>query len=198
MDMKLMNLILASGSPRRKELLTLLGVPFRVIKSDAPEIITQQEPGRIVEELSWQKARAVADTIDDGIILGADTIVWQDGQVLGKPEDRQDAYRMLDALQGASHSVFTGVTLLIRKNGQDAGERQFFEETIVHVHEMSAKEIEAYLDTGEAFDKAGSYGIQGPFAAYVDRIEGDYQNVVGLPVAALYQALKCLAETGCC
>ena len=172
----------------------MMGIPFKVIKSDAPEVITQQEPGLIVEELSFQKARAVADTIGDGVILGADTIVWQDGQVLGKPADRADAYRMLTSLQGAAHSVFTGVTLLIRRQGQDAGKLQFHEETVVHVHEMSAEEIEAYLDTGDPFDKAGSYGIQGPFAVYVDRIEGDYQTVVGLPVAALYQALKTIGS----
>ena len=202
------DIILASGSPRRKELLTLIGVPFRVVKSDAPEVITQTAPGKIVEELSEQKAHAVLMQLEDEdrgkTVLGADTIVVLDGEVLGKPKDREDAKRMLLHLQGKAHSVFTGVTLLRLKNGpsdsgaashEAAGEGQiqklsFFRETKVFVHAMSDAEIEAYLDTGDPFDKAGSYGIQGPFAAFVDGIEGDYQTVVGLPVAAVYQALK--------
>ena len=133
-------------------------------------------------------------------MLGADTVVAIDGKILGKPRDRADAFRMLSRLQGRTHSVFTGVTLAQKTEpeGKPAGEGKenarilacFFKETRVHVHEMSREEIEAYLDTGDAFDKAGSYGIQGPFAAYVDGIEGDYNNVVGLPVSAVYQALK--------
>ena len=182
-------IILASGSPRRKELLTLIGVPFRVVKSDAPEVITQTAPGKIVEELSEQKAHAVLMQLEDEdrgkIVLGADTIVVLDGEVLGKPKDREDAKRMLLHLQGKAHSVFTGVTLLRRIQ-----KISFFRETKVFVHAMNDTEIETYLDTGDPFDKAGSYGIQGPFAAFVDGIEGDYQTVVGLPVAAVYQALK--------
>ena len=200
-------IILASGSPRRKELLTLIGVPFKVIKSDAREVITKTEPGEIVMELSMQKALDVCRQVREGragteqlaggqpeekafptTILGADTIVCLDGQVLGKPADRADAKRMLQALQGRTHSVFTGVTLLDSRKEMTG--RSFYRETKVMVHAMSEEEIEAYLDTGEPFDKAGAYGIQGAFAAYVDGIEGDYMNVVGLPVSAVYQALK--------
>lgn len=187
-------IILASGSPRRKELLEQIGVSFKVIKSDAEEIITKIEPGEIVKDLSAQKAADVAAQIDEGIILGADTIVCIDGKVLGKPKNREDAGKMLEQLQGREHSVFTGVTL-IKKQPQRISNcaeeiHSFFCETKVYVHEMSREEIERYLDTGDAYDKAGSYGIQGPFAAYVDGIQGDYSNVVGLPVAAVYQALK--------
>lgn len=187
--------ILASGSPRRRELLEQIGVPFRVCKSGAQERITKTGPSEIVLELSAQKAQAVADAVESGIILGADTIVAVDGEILGKPADRADAGRMLEKLQGRAHSVFTGVTL-IKKTGRTNGSvmrecvRSFYRETRVCVHAMSRDEIEAYLDTGDPFDKAGSYGIQGPFAAFVDCIEGDYNNVVGLPAAAVYQALK--------
>lgn len=182
-------IILASGSPRRRELLEQIGIPFRVVKSDTEEVITKTEPSQVVLELSAQKAQAVADSLPQGIILGADTVVAIDGEILGKPANRDHAADMLRKLQGRAHSVFTGVTL-IRKDGDAQTVRSFFRETKVHIHTMSGEEIQAYLDTGDAFDKAGSYGIQGPFAAYVDGIEGDYSNVVGLPVAAVYQELK--------
>lgn len=187
-------IILASGSPRRKELLELIGIPVRVIKSSVEERITQTDPGEIVKELSHQKAEDVAASVSDGIILGADTIVWAQGEVLGKPKDRADAYHMLRMLSGRSHSVFTGVTIIVKKEAETKRIQTFFRETLVHVHEMSDEEIEAYLDTGEPFDKAGAYGIQGPFAAFVDGVDGDYQNVVGLPVCAVYQSLKMLKQ----
>ncbi|MDO5346105.1 MAG: Maf family protein [Lachnospiraceae bacterium] len=182
-------IILASGSPRRRELLEQIGIPFQVMKSDAEEIITKSAPEEVVLELSAQKAEAVAEQVEEGVILGADTIVAIDGEILGKPAGREHAGRMLKQLQGRTHSVFTGVTLIGKQAGKKE-RRSFFRETKVQIHSMSEEEIEAYLDTGDAFDKAGSYGIQGPFAAYVDGIEGDYSNVVGLPVSAVYQALK--------
>lgn len=183
-------IILASGSPRRKELLAQIGIAFQVIKSNAEEKITHTIPKEIVKELSCQKAADVAAGISEGIILGADTIVCLNQEVMGKPKDREDAFQMLNRLQGRSHSVFTGVTLMKKAADQETIVRSFAVETKVHVHTMSKEEIEAYLDTGDSFDKAGSYGIQGPFAAYVDGIEGDYNNVVGLPIAAVYQELK--------
>ncbi len=206
-------IILASGSPRRKELLEQIGIPFQIKVSRCEERINQKEPEEIVKELSAQKAEAVAKTVGRGIILGADTIVWLNGRVMGKPKDREDARQMLNALQGRGHSVFTGVTLIekgccgtdekedgkdredsrmgkIRETGGEERVLSFAVETRVFVHQMSEAEIESYLDTGDPFDKAGSYGIQGPFAAYVDGIEGDYNNVVGLPVARVYQELK--------
>ncbi len=182
-------LILASASPRRKELLGLLGADFTVKVSAVEEIITKQEPGEIVEELSRQKACAVADGEETGWIIGADTLVFADGRVLGKPKDEADAREMLRALAGKTHSVFTGVTIACKQAGEQVS-RSFHAETKVQVHELTEEEISWYLSTGEPFDKAGSYGIQGAFAAFVDGICGDYQNVVGLPVSLLYQNLK--------
>ena len=187
-------LILASGSPRRKELLQLIGVPFRVEKSDAEEIITKVTPSGIVMELSARKAEDVAGRIPDGMILGADTIVWAEGTLLGKPHSREEAAKMLRLLSGRAHEVYTGVTILEKEAGLQKNADTFFCRTTVHVHAMTEDEIETYLDTGDAFDKAGSYGIQGPFAAFVDGIEGDYQNVVGLPVSEVYRHLR---EMGC-
>ncbi len=192
-------IILASGSPRRKELLGLIGISYEVHKSDADETVTATEPEEIVKELSARKAWDVVEKIRrgklevspefaSGTVLGADTIVWKDGRLLGKPADRADAARMLRFLQGEEHQVYTGVTLIgLDRETEDAD--SFAVRTNVFVHAMNEAEIEAYLDTGDAFDKAGSYGIQGPFAAFVDRIEGDYQNVVGLPVCAVYHRL---------
>ena len=182
-------IILASASPRRRELLSLIGIPFQVIVSQAEEVVTQTEPDRIVMELAAAKAEAVAALPEAAgkTVLGSDTIVWCDGSVLGKPKDHDEAAAMLHSLQGKEHSVYTGVALINRQRGI---RRLFFRRTRVFVHTMSNVEIEGYIATGEPFDKAGGYGIQGPFAAYVDGIEGDYQTVVGLPVSAVYQELK--------
>lgn len=194
-------LILASGSPRRRELLEQIKVPFRVMVSDAEETETDTDPGQVVKALAARKAIQVAKEIEEGLVLGADTVVSVDGEILGKPKNREDARQMLEKLQGRAHSVFTGVALVEKQKNDTAQSdttgrpsdsrvlENFYRETRVHVHQMSDQEIENYLDTGDAFDKAGSYGIQGPFAAFVDGIEGDYNNVVGLPVSAVYQAL---------
>ena len=183
-------IILASGSPRRKELLALGGIPFRVVVSHAQEKTTETEPGAIVEELSALKAVDVASGAPEGVtVLGSDTIVWAEGQVLGKPKDAADAKRMLRMLSGRAHSVFTGVTLA-RRGANGMMRKSFHSETVVHVAKMSEEEMDAYIAGGDPFDKAGAYGIQGPFAVYVERIEGDYLTVVGLPLCAVYQALK--------
>lgn len=182
-------LILASASPRRRELLAQIGLEFTVIPSHAEEVITKQIPSEVVEELSAQKARDIAASVEEGIIIGADTVVCQDGKIMGKPKDRADARRMLRQIQGGSHSVFTGVTVLVKERGSEVC-TTFFKETRVQVYPMTEQETEKYLDTGEPMDKAGAYGIQGRFAAWIEGIEGDYNNVVGLPVAALYQVLK--------
>lgn len=182
--------ILASASPRRRELLEQIGVPFTVVPSDAKESIIKKIPSEVVEELSLQKARDVAESVQDGIVLGADTVVCQNGEIMGKPKDREDAARMLRQLQGEEHSVFTGVTILVKKDGEIADSQTFAQETKVYVYPMTEEEIEDYIDSGEPMDKAGAYGIQGRFAAYVEAIEGDYNNVVGLPVSAVWQVLK--------
>jgi septum formation protein len=188
-------LILASASPRRRQLLEQIRIPFQVLVSEAEEIWHGTRPEEIVKELALLKAKAAAnkfsqETGGEALLLGADTVVVRDGEILGKPEDEKDAYEMLHSLQGRSHQVFTGVALLeIEKSGQKI---RFLhaEETKVFVHAMTPEEIWDYVRTGEPMDKAGAYGIQGSFAAYIDRIEGDYFNVVGLPLACVYQNLK--------
>lgn len=182
-------LILGSGSPRRRELMAQIGLKFEVIVSDADESTAEMWPDRMVMELSRNKAEAVHSTLDDktkseSVVIGADTIVYNDGKVLGKPKDEEDAFNMIKSLQDGVHSVYTGVTLVSDET------ISFFEETKVYVYPMTDEEIREYISTKEPMDKAGAYGIQGAFAAYVKGIEGDYNNVVGLPVARLYQELK--------
>lgn len=176
-------IILASASPRRKELLSQIGVTFEIIKAEKEEHITSSIPTEVVKELSMQKAKEVAAKCDGSIIIGADTIVAMEGQILGKPKDRADAMRMLRLLQGKKHQVITGVTVLLGSTKT----RSFAEVTDVSLYPMADAQIERYIATGEPMDKAGAYGIQGRFAAYVRGIEGDYNNVVGLPIGRLYQ-----------
>ena len=153
------------------------------------EIISTEDPARAVSELSRQKAEAVLLRAEDGdTVIGADTVVALEGRILGKPADEADAFRMLRMLQGRDHAVYTGVTILKKNSG--TAPVTFAERTAVHVLPMSDEEIRAYIATGEPMDKAGAYGIQGRFAVYVAGIEGDYQNVVGLPVSRLYGYLK--------
>lgn len=186
-----MRLILASGSPRRKEILSKNGFSFDIVKAEGEEISTQTKPGAIVMELSTNKAKEVASKVldQDACILAADTIVYADGRVLGKPSDRQDAANMIKAIQGSVHSVFTGVTILTRNGDKDILDT-FFEETKVYVKSMQEAEILEYVATGECDDKAGAYAIQGIFGKYIDHFEGDYSNVVGLPEEAVVTRLK--------
>lgn len=187
-------IILASASPRRKELLYKAGVVFDVIPSTGEEIITSTEPDKVVEELSLTKARAVSVELTEDfpkgtLVIGADTIVACDGCILGKPADEEDAVHMLLKLQGNTHQVHTGVTVLIK---EDNGflEHTFSECTDVTFYPVSEEEIRSYVHTGEPMDKAGSYGIQGLFGIYVKGICGDYNNVVGLPAARLFYEMK--------
>ena len=196
-------IILASQSPRRKELLEQIGLEFEICPAKGEEIITKTIPEEVVMELSKQKAEEVAamvssfgeqhkeiTTPSDILVIGADTVVAYDGKILGKPVDEADAKRMLTMLSGNTHSVFTGVTLvLIDKSGR-AGELVFYEKTDVKMHDMTEIEIDRYIATGEPMDKAGSYGIQGKCAIYIEKIDGDYNNVVGLPITRIYQELK--------
>ena len=189
--------ILASGSPRRKELLEQVGVEFEQRVSGKEERYTATEPKEIVKELALMKAENVASDIEaekglliDTVVIGADTIVVLDGQILGKPRNEEHAFEMLQNLQGRSHEVYTGVAFL---SYNKEGKKEVIShavETKVHEHEMSEKEIREYVATKDPMDKAGGYGIQGVFAAYIDGIEGDYYNVVGLPVSYVYQQLK--------
>lgn len=224
-------IILASASPRRRELLTQIGLDFEVVVSETEEKITSTEPAKVVEELSAQKAEAVweklrsmtasqgsvtnAERLDEGsgvsrtdegsevfepeqtsgetamtdtLVLGADTVVACDGKILGKPADTEAAAAMLTMLQGRGHEVYTGVTILYEQNGERKT-LTFHEKTIVHFYPMTEAQIREYVATGDPMDKAGSYGIQGFCARYIRGIEGDYNNVVGLPVGRVYQEL---------
>ena len=190
MEYRNAGLILASGSPRRKELLEMTGHLLEIIPSSADETTDETAPDRLVEELSSRKASDAAGKIKDGIVLGADTVVSIDGTILGKPEDEQDAERMLKMLSGRTHQVFTGVTLISVKNGKIEWSETFSEKTDVTVIPMTDEEIGEYVMSREPLDKAGAYGIQGFFGKYISRIEGDYFNVVGLPLSHVYQALR--------
>ncbi len=181
--------ILASASPRRRELLHMLGFPFEVKVSEAEEIITSRNPQKVTEELSCQKAEAVAGDVTDAVIIGADTVVSIDEKILGKPQNIDEARKMIRLLQGRSHEVYTGVTIIVKTEGKQYIET-FSEKTEVKVAAMSDVEIEEYVAGNEAYDKAGGYGIQGTFSKFIEGIEGDYFNVVGLPVHQLYQRLK--------
>lgn len=187
-------IILASASPRRKELLEQIGIEFFCHPAVGEEKVSKTNPKDIVKELALQKATEVAKQYPDAIVLGADTIVSCDGQILGKPVSRQNAMEMLNMLQGRTHEVLTGVCILKMIDGTIAEQILFEEETKVEMHAMSFEEIEEYVKSGECDDKAGSYGIQGKCAAFIKGIIGDYYNVVGLPVSRVYQSLKKLTE----
>lgn len=184
-----MKLILASASPRRKELLAKTGLAFDIIPAKGEEMITKSIPAEVVMELSWQKAREIAaQQGEDCIIIGADTIVAKGDAIMGKPKDGADAFRMLESISDDCHQVYTGVTIL--RTGEQAENITFAEKTDVYLYPISEKDINAYIESGDPMDKAGAYGIQGDFAIHVKGIEGDYYNVVGLPIGRVYQELK--------
>ena len=224
-----MKIILGSASPRRRELLAQIGLEFEVLVSNVEEQVTTVIPFEVVEELSVQKAEGVLRLLQEQemlqmqlhgediqqsrecsdescvqqvsmMVIGADTIVACEGQILGKPKDAEDAKAMLRKLQGRAHEVYTGVTVLYvgKSDVEIPGDestlnvqrRTFHEATKVVFCPMSEEEISAYVATGDPLDKAGAYGIQGLCARYIQGIEGDYNNVVGLPVGRLYQEIK--------
>lgn len=207
-------LVLASASPRRRELLSQIGLEFTVMPSTKEENAKTTEAGALVQELSRQKAVDIWEQLSGGqgqnpdadqeqisektqapnlngkrqpelLVIGADTVVCCEGKILGKPHDREAAVEMLTALQGRSHEVYTGVTLYHQRETVT-----FFECTQVEFYPMTEAEISDYIDSKEPMDKAGAYGIQGLGARFVKDIRGDYNNVVGLPVGRLYQELK--------
>lgn len=184
-----MKLILASASPRRKELLAKTGLSFDIIPAKGEETITKTIPAEVVMELSLQKAKEIADMqTEDCIIIGADTIVAKGDTIMGKPKDEADAFRMLDMISDDCHQVYTGVTII--RTGEQAETLTFAEKTDVYLYPISEKDIWAYIESGDPMDKAGAYGIQGDFAVHVKGIQGDYYNVVGLPIGRVYQALQ--------
>ena len=183
-----MEIILASRSPRRRALLEQMGVsPFRVIAPDIDEsAVSGASPGALVQALSLKKAQAVRAGEGAGsLIIAADTVVCLDGTVLGKPAGEEEAFRMLQALSGRRHQVYTGLTVL---RGEQVVSQ--WVETAVRFRTLGQEEIRAYIATGEPMDKAGAYGIQGLGGLFVEGIEGDYYNVVGLPVCRLGQILR--------
>ena len=186
-----MDIILASQSPRRRELLGQMGLKgFKILSPEVDEHVEgNPDPASLVEQLSLRKASAVAQRADeDDLIIAADTVVVLDGAVLGKPADEREAFAMLSALSGNRHYVYTGVTVL--RGGQTLTAHEC---TTVTFREVEPHEISAYIATGEPMDKAGAYGIQGLGALLIRRIEGDYYNVMGLPV---YRLGRMLAELG--
>ena len=194
--------ILASGSPRRKELLTQAGIAFEVITSDADETPTKTVPAEIVMELSKRKGEDVYERLEqegridktgETLIISADTLVFFKDERLGKPKDQADAFRMIKELSGDVHDVITGVTLTYVNQGQKK-QVCFYEKTEVSVYDLTDEEIDVYIATGEPMDKAGAYAIQGFFGKYIKGINGEYANVVGLPIARLYHEIK---KLGC-
>lgn len=185
-------IILASGSPRRKELLLQIGIVPEIIVSHVEEKITSDIPAEVVMSLAEQKAVDVAKEMPEGtVILGADTVVAADGKILGKPKNHEEAYEMIRRLAGRSHQVYTGVCL-VKKGPEGEADTvvSFYDETDVNVSPMTEKEIREYADSEEPMDKAGSYAVQGFFARYIDGLKGSYANVMGLPVHLVYQELK--------
>ena len=188
-----------------------VGLDFQVIPSDCEEICTLRAPEALVEELARQKAENVAGKLaeklqngedlpegsnkeneEELVVLGADTVVALDGKILGKPKDEEEAFHMIQSLQGRAHQVYSGVALIAMsgRRGELVSAKTFHVSTEVEVVSMTAEEIRAYIATGEPMDKAGAYGIQGRFAAYIEGIGGDYYNVVGLPISRLVRELR--------
>lgn len=210
-------IILASQSPRRRELLTQAGFVYQVEPSQMEEVITKEQPWEVVMELSRQKAGDIYEkhksdmenqqasplkaeasskllSISDEepiLVIGADTVVAYGSRILGKPHSEADAFEMLNTLQGNTHQVYTGVTL-VWNEADGRHFHTFYEETAVTLYSMTGREIQQYIDSKDCMDKAGSYGIQTHFGVYIKGIEGDYNNVVGLPIARLYQEMKAL------
>ena len=186
-----MRVILASKSPRRKELMDLLGIDYEIIVSEADETI---EEGLTLEEQSKRlglvKAKAVFDqTSGDRIVIGSDTLVVKDGKLFGKPKDREDAINMINAIKNDKHQVITSVAILVQKDGEYK-EYLDCDITDVYVADMTDKEIESWIDTGKAYDKAGAYAIQLEFAKHIEKIDGSYSSMVGLPINKVYNILK--------
>ena len=182
-------IILASASPRRKELLTQIGVKFEIMISDKETDIDSSDPVKACEKQAMQKAldieeKAALKYKEDYIIIAADTIVALEDTILGKPKDKEDARLMLERISGKKHKVYTAVYMF---NSRLKTHKSFVEETAVEVAELSKEDIDFYLSDDEAYDKAGAYAIQGLFSRYIVGIEGDYYNVMGLPVGRVYR-----------
>jgi septum formation protein len=189
-----MNLVLASGSPRRHEILELGGFSHEIFVSNVEEIMDETDPAKLVLSLSKQKCGAVAEMLKgkaDTVVIGADTVVAVDGKILGKPHDREEAKAMIKLIAGREHEVFTGVTLQDTQTGKT---ESFCEKSVVRVVGLSEKEINDYIDLKEPYDKAGGYAIQGAFAKYISGIDGDYYNIMGFPLCHFALEIKKFEE----
>ncbi|MDR0862120.1 MAG: Maf family protein [Oscillospiraceae bacterium] len=195
-----MRLILASASPRRRELLAMLGLAFEVIPARGDEVAAQGSPAETVKSIALGKAREVwarevwarenqANSQADVLVIAADTLVFSEGGALGKPRDALDAADMLARLSGREHEVYTGFAVL-GKSGRETREVARYERTVVRFRELRDDEIAAYVATGEPLDKAGAYGAQGLGALFIERLDGDFFNVMGLPLCALAAVLR--------
>lgn len=181
-------LILASASPRRKELLEQIGLKFSVCPACGEEESSYQEPEEMVKELALKKAREVAEkTKEEALVIGSDTVVAFQGEILGKPADEDDAFRMLKSLQGASHMVYTGVAVIDARTGEVL--LNFVDGTEVSMYPMTEEWIRGYIETGEPMDKAGAYAIQGSCSLWIRGIQGAHSTVVGFPTARFYQEM---------
>jgi len=185
-------LILASQSPRRKELLSHLGLPFEIKPATKDEISDKTDPGEKAIELAVQKAEEVSEHYRDGsvCVIGADTLVWLNGEYFEKPKDRGDAKRILSTLSDNTHIVCTGVCILLLENGVITKRDEFFVQTKVSFEKITETLLEKYLDCDEPYDKAGAYGIQGAALSFISKIDGSYSNVVGFPLAEVYSRLQ--------
>ena len=188
-------IILASASPRRRELLTQAGYEFEIQVSHKEETYTSETPDEIVKELALLKAKDIAEHNDakNMIVIGADTVVAHKGAILGKPKSKDDAYEMIKGFQGDKHQVYTGVAILDYDIDGKETIVNHAVKTDVYVNPMTDEEIWNYIQSDNVMDKAGSYGIQSGFAVHIEKIEGDYFNVVGLPVSYIYQMLNKLS-----
>jgi septum formation protein len=189
-------IVLASASPRRRELLSQVGISFEVVPGDIDEENAELSgtPGQKAEQLAYMKAANVAARLESGLVLGADTIVVCDDEIFGKPADEDDARRMLMKLGGREHQVITGIALV---DASDGKARTAHEITAVRFSELTGREIDAYIASGEPFDKAGAYAIQGRAAIFVESLDGCYSNVVGLPLRRLYCLLRDFGVSVC-
>jgi len=190
------NIVLASASPRRLELLRQIGIEPEVKVSHVEERVTSSVPGDVVMELASQKAMDVASGEPEGtLVIGSDTVVAVDGKILGKPHDHEEAVLMIKSIEGRAHQVFTGVCMVLC--GTSETEHQsvtFFDETDVEVYPMTETEIYEYAMSEEPMDKAGAYAVQGYFGRYIKGLKGSYANVMGLPISKLYQEMKKLYD----
>jgi septum formation protein len=191
-------IILASASPRRRELMMQAGYEFEIQVSHKEEIYISETPEGIVEELALLKAKDIAEqnVAKDLVVIGADTVVAYQGAILGKPKTKEDAFSMIQSFQGDKHQVYTGVAILDYDNEGREKVVNHAVRTDVYVNPMSDAEIWRYIETDNVMDKAGSYGIQSGFAVHIEKIEGDYFNVVGLPISYIYNILREIKGVG--